>query len=63
MVRYLCNFAKSGDPNCGDAVPAWQPAGKDQKQVIRLGEGATAMGNPAMLKMIYTMLTNKAVGE
>ena len=61
MVRYLCNFAKNGDPNSGDAVPAWLPASKGK--ALRLGEQKTAMGKPGMLKMIYTMLTNKAVGE
>ena len=63
MVRYLCNFAKTGDPNRGDAVPAWQPSTKSQTKVLRLGEQATAMGKPRLMKMIYTMLTNKAVGE
>lgn len=28
-----------------------------------LGEKPTAMGKPNLLKMIYTKLTNKAVGE
>ena len=28
-----------------------------------LGEKPTQMGKPSMMKMIYTMLTNKAVGE
>ena len=30
---------------------------------MRLGEGKTGMGKPNGLKMVYTMLTNKAVGE
>ena len=33
------------------------------KSALCLGERETAMGRPGMLKMIHTMLTNKAVGE
>ena len=62
MVRYLCNFAKTGDPN-GSGLCPWLPLGKEQKQVLRFGDGETYMGKPGMLKMIVTMLTNKAVGE
>ena len=29
----------------------------------RLGEGKTRMGAPGKLKLLWTMLTNKAVGE
>ena len=63
MVRYLCNFAKTGDPNRGDQVALWTPAQKAGKQVLRMGEKPTAMGRLSMLKLIHTMLTNKAVGE
>lgn len=63
MVRYLCNFAKTGDPNRGEQVAVWTPAQKAGKQVLRMGEKPTAMGKLSMLKLIYTMLTNKAVGE
>ncbi len=59
MVRFLCNFAKNSDPN-GDNLSAWTPGG--EKAMI-FGEGKTRMGKPSMLKMIVTMLTNKAVGE
>lgn len=62
MVEYLCNFAKSGDPN-SDSLPVWVPSSKKQKKVMMLGEGETNMGKPSTLKMIKTMLTNKAVGE
>ena len=30
---------------------------------MRLGEGTLRMGRPNPLKLVYTMLTNKAVGE
>lgn len=63
MVHYLCNFAKTGDPNCGDEVPSWAKAQSAGKKVLCLGEAATGMQKPSGLKLIYTMLTNKAVGE
>ena len=62
MVDYLVNFAHSGDPN-GNGLPHWTPSSAQQKQVMILGEADTAMGKPKLLKMIHTMLTNKAVGE
>ena len=63
MVRYLCNFARSGDPNCGEEVPAWEASVPGMKNVLCLGEEATKMARPSMLKMTWTMLSNKAVGE
>ena len=63
MVDYLCNFVKKGDPNQGGVLPTWIASDSTQKRVMRLGGKATAMGKPGMLKMIATMLTNKAVGE
>ena len=62
MTDYLCNFVKTGDPNSG-GLPVWQPAGKKQSMVLRLGEGQTRMGKPNMGKLWFTALTNKAVGE
>ena len=63
MVRYLCRFAKTGNPNWPGHLPTWLPFRKGQNQVLRLGEGDTRMGKPSMPKMVLTMLTNKAVGE
>ena len=63
MVQYLCNFVKNGDPNRGEAVPRWDPAQSAGKKVLRMGESPAAMVKPSMLKLIKTMLTNKAVGE
>ena len=62
MASYLCNFAKSGDPN-GEKLPTWVPSHKDSKQVMGFGEKPTGMRQPSKLKMVVTMLTNKAVGE
>ena len=63
MVSYLCNFVKTGDPNKAAVLPTWIASDKGQNRVLRLGERATGMGKPSMVKMIGTMLTNKAVGE
>ena len=63
MVSYLCNFVKNGDPNKGGELPTWIASDKHQKRVLRLGEKPTHMGKAAMVKLIKTMLTNKAVGE
>ena len=63
MVSYLCNFVRSGNPNKSGELPTWIASGKGQKRVLMLGEKETAMRKPGTLKMIKTMLTNKAVGE
>ena len=44
-------------------LPTWIASDKGQNRVLRLGEKETHMGRPNKLKMIFTMLTNKAVGE
>ena len=63
MVNYLCNFVRSGNPNKSGELPTWVSSGGNQKRVLILGEKPTAMGKPGMMKMVATMLTNKAVGE
>lgn len=62
MVKYLTNFAKTGNPN-GDGLPAWDAVQKGQSKVLRLGEGPTHMGGVNIAKLTLTMMTNKAVGE
>ena len=63
MVDYLCNFARTGNPNRTTVLPTWIASDAGQKKVLLMGEQETHMGKPNMLKMIVTMLTNKAVGE
>ena len=63
MVSYLCNFVKNGNPNKSGELPTWIASDKTQKRVLWMGQKPTAMGKPSLLKMIKTMLTNKAVGE
>ncbi len=63
MVEYLCNFVRTGNPNKTGSLPTWIASGKGQNRVMILGEKPTHMGKPNMLKMVKTMLTNKAVGE
>ena len=63
MVSYLYNFAKTGNPNKAAQLPTWIASGKGQGRVLCIGEKPTHMAKPGMLKMVYTMLTNKAVGE
>ena len=62
MVSCLCSFARTGVP-AGKGMETWLPSHKGSKQVMRLGDGAPQMGKPSLIKMIKTMLTNKAVGE
>lgn len=62
MSDYLCNFAKTGNPN-GAGLPEWKPAKKGQKEVIRLGEGNIRMARVSKCKLLWTTLTNKNVGE
>ena len=62
MVEYLCSFVQYGDPN-GKGLPQWDAAKKGSRAVMIMGEETAKMEKPSMLKMIKTMLTNKAVGE
>ncbi len=62
MTDYLCNFAKSGNPN-GEKLPVWETAATEKNKVMNFGEQPTSMRKPSKAKMILTMLTNKAVGE
>jgi len=62
MTDYLCNFAKTGNPN-DENLPVWETAATEKNKVMNFGEQPTGMRKPSKAKMILTMLTNKAVGE
>lgn len=62
MTDYLTNFCRTGDPN-GSGLTAWLPSSKKQGKVLRLGEGEVRMDGVRMIRLVKTMLTNKAVGE
>ena len=63
MTDYLCNFVKTGDPNKAAQLPTWIASDKGQPRVLCLGERKTRMAKPNGLKLVWSMLTNKAVGE
>lgn len=44
-------------------LPDWRPTTDGQDKVLCLGEKETHMGKPSALKMYFTMLTKKSVGE
>jgi para-nitrobenzyl esterase len=62
MVGYLCSFVRTGDPN-GQGRAQWLPSKKERNKVLIFGENTTQMKKPGTLKMVFTMLTNKAPGE
>ena len=63
MTDYLCNFCKTGNPNNTGALPQWVASDKHQKKALRLGEDQPHMGKASMAGLVWTLLTNKAVGE
>lgn len=62
MIGYLTNFARTGNPN-GDGLPIWKPVDDSNTQVMHLGDGENRMFQPNLLKLWYTMMTNKAPEE
>ena len=61
MSDYLVNFVKTGNPN-GEGLPVWESA-QDSKKSLFIGEGEPKMAKPNNAKLLWTMLTTKAVGE
>lgn len=61
MSDYLVNFVKYGNPN-GEGLPAWDSSQKSKKSLF-IGEGDPQMANPAKAKLLWTMISNKNVGE
>ena len=62
MMDYIANFVKTGDPNA-EGLPVWLANTKNQDKVMMFTDKEIEMGKPSKLKLFYTMLTNKAVGE
>ena len=60
MSDYLVNFVKTGNPN-GEGLPTWETAQRSKKALF-IGEKEPEMSKPSMLKLWYTMFTNKNVG-
>ena len=43
--------------------PGWEAFTDSKQPIMRWGEKESHIGKPSGLKLIYTMFTNKAVGE
>ena len=63
MVSSLCNFARTCDPNSDCDFHNWKASASQEKKVMMTDEDETRIAKPSLLKMIKTMLINKAVGE
>ena len=62
MVDYLCNFARTGNPN-GEKLPEWKPLTKKQHQVMHFGNDSSTMKKVKVGKLWLNLLTKKQVGE
>ena len=62
MIKYITNFAKTGNPN-GSDVPTWNTSTKKENKVMHLGNGIVEMKKAKMSTLIINMLTKKQVGE
>ena len=61
MTDRLCAFAKTGSPNLSGRCQ-WDETAAEKKALC-FGETETHMGEPSILRLVKTMLTNKNVGE
>lgn len=63
MVSYLCNFARTGNPNQSGVLPTWIASDVPQKRVLWLGEKPTHMAKTKALPLFVTMLKKRSTGE
>jgi para-nitrobenzyl esterase len=61
MIKYITNFAKTGNPN-GDDLPLWSPINK-KNNVMHLGNKEVLMKKVNKAKLVINMLSKKQVGE
>lgn len=59
MVEYICNFARTGNPNRPD-LPAWQAVTTQTQMALRLGEGEIGMYEPDLNQLKNTQATASA---
>ena len=60
MITYLCQFAKTGNPNV-DSLTTWEPISKHQQKAMILDEGELRMGKVDEFKL-FKKLFKRPVG-
>ncbi len=62
VTSYLCNFARTGNPNGGN-MPQWIATKQQADPVFHWGEGGMGMARPDIGKLEKIMRTTTPVGE
>lgn len=62
MTDYLCNFAKTGNPN-GEKLPVWLATKQQSDPVLHWGDDGIRMQQPDIEKLEEIFRTVKPVGE